>query len=759
MFSRVIAILLVGSSVCYAQQGDKRDKKGLVQEDPIPASEIPPSPLLSQSEALKSFQLADGFVIEPIVEDSKIHMPVALSFDADGRAWVVEMTQYMVDLDGNHEEIPTGKIKVFEDTTGDGKLDKSTLFLDKLVMPRAVAVTSDGVLFASSGKLQFIKRDGLKPVGEPEVIDARYAVGGNAEHQANGLLLARDNWYYSAKSDKRFRRINGKWVMQKTGFRGQWGIAQDDAGRLFHNSNSTLLVGDQYRPNLFRNISGYTPKYRMSQRVAPNRVFPARMNPGLNRAYQKGLLDEQGKLVNATAAAGMAIYRGENFPDSFYGSGFTTEPGANLMKLIDLERGLDNKAKGEFRYKEKEFLASTDEWFRPVNVYTAPDGSLWMIDMYFGLLQHKAYMTSYLRKQYSSRKLDKPMPNNGRLYRIRYAKKSLSKAPKLSGKSVEELVPYLSHRNGTVRDAAQRLLVDLVQEPSNLESFTNTARTKLTGEYSKLHALWVYESTGAVSANFLKYCLKSDDYELNAAALELAHISDSSIAESIIAFQPKSQTALSTVYALGQIGSEEGFVRAREVMAQFSKSVGLLAEAYTSGLGNNLQQSENWEDPKNENLAKQLSLAKKALNKSKVVKMPVVPKSEKARYDHGKKLYSGSATCMACHGMEGQGQGDLFPPLAPSNWVNGDPVILAKVILHGLEGPIKVNNVPYNTAQAMPKFVQRTDLTDEDLACLMTYLRYMKGNKGGVVKADLVEKVRAETKTRAKNYTQGELMK
>ena len=176
MFSRIISILLAGSSFCYAQQGDK---KGQVQHDPIPASKIPASPLLNQADALKSFQLADGFVIEPIIEDAKINMPVALAFDADSRAWVVEMTQYMVDLDGNHEELATGKIKVFEDTTGDGELDKSTVFLDKLVMPRAVAVTTDGVLFASSGKLQFIKRNGLKPIGEPEVIDASYAVGGN----------------------------------------------------------------------------------------------------------------------------------------------------------------------------------------------------------------------------------------------------------------------------------------------------------------------------------------------------------------------------------------------------------------------------------------------------------------------------------------------------------------------------------------------------------------------------------------------------
>jgi len=266
----------------HGQSGDKENPED--QKDPIPADQIPPAPYLNKEQALKSFQIADGFVLENIAEQS-LHQPVCLSFDADGRAWVVEMTNYMLDTEATGENLPAGRIKVFEDTNGDGSLDKSTVFLDKLILPRACAVTSDGLLYAHKDQLFFIKRggdDGLTPVGEPELVDENYAAGGNAEHKPNGLLLARDNWYYNAKARRRYRRVEGEWLIEKTAFRGQWGIAQDDAGRLFYNNNSTLLMGDKTRPNLYRQNAKYTPKHSISGRVGTSEVYPIRMNPALH---------------------------------------------------------------------------------------------------------------------------------------------------------------------------------------------------------------------------------------------------------------------------------------------------------------------------------------------------------------------------------------------------------------------------------------------------------------------------------------------
>ena len=148
------------------------------------------------------------------------------------------MRSYMPNIDGKGEMTPNGRIRVLEDANGDGELDKATTFLDNLVLPRAVAVTSDGCLYTSGDTLYFIKRNGLNPEGDPVIIDVDYAKGGNPEHKANGLIYGHDNWYYNAKSNKRYRRINGRWTRETTNSRGQWGISKDNAGRLFYNSNS-----------------------------------------------------------------------------------------------------------------------------------------------------------------------------------------------------------------------------------------------------------------------------------------------------------------------------------------------------------------------------------------------------------------------------------------------------------------------------------------------------------------------------------------
>lgn len=715
-------VFILCASAALAQQGDK---KGQQQPERVPRELIPPSPYLDQKEALKTFQLADGFVLEPIAEEAALTSPVALAFDAENRAWVVEMTQYMIDLDGTKEDKPTGRIKVLEDSNGDGFLDKVTVFLDGLVLPRAVSVTSDGLLYTSGDTLYFTKRSGLKPVGQAIVVDKDYAKGGNAEHKANGLLYGRDNWYYNAKSSKRYRRINGQWVAEKTAFRGQWGITQDDAGRLFHNSNSRLLTGDQFRPNLFSHHPYFTPKSNMRHAVSSNRVYPIRVNPGLNRAYDGKTLGPDHKLVNATAASGMTIYRGDNFPKKYLGSGFVSEPGGNLVKLIDIKRNESNKPIGSHPTGSEEFLASTDEWFRPVNMYTGPDGTLWMIDMYFGLLQHKVYMTSYLRDQYARRGLDKPQANNGRLYRIRYAANKPSKPLKLSGMSIEELTKTLTHPNGTTRDIAQRLIVEKISNPANPHRDKNIAEwhhsLKSVGKNSpssqlKLHALWTYESIQSIPLDFLKSCLQSKNNDVASSALELAHFAQKPATEAVLAYTAHQQTLHSYLFALGKIANERSHKKALSLIQKHG-ATSLTREAYISGLGLNIDKVAgilNVDDPALKKLIS-TSLNRTSPNQEKVRKLHLT-KAQQQRHDKGKAAY---AICAVCHQNNGQGLPNTFPPLVTSDWVQGEKKRLIKTILDGLTGPIKVNGVKYNGTM-MPF---RDSLDDQTIADILTYLR------------------------------------
>lgn len=423
--NRIALLTLLLPGLALAQKGDKKEHGNMAPV--VPVSEIPPSPVLPVAEALKSFKLAPGFAIEAFAAEPLVEKPIALDFDPSGRLWVCEMLGYMPDIDGKGEEIPQGRIVVVEDSDHDGKADKRTVFLDKLHLARAVAVYPDGILYTDDTELRWQKRDGLKPVGEPEIAVKGWVEAGNVEHKTNGLVRNLDNWLYNAKSGKRVRRIDGKWVMEITPFRGQWGIAHDDYGRLYHNNNSTFLFGDQVAPNLLAGNPGVNLKTQEYTQLGPNNTWPARVTPGVNRAYiakkngypEDTLDPATNKLKTTTASAGMVIYRGTNFPSGWQGRGLVGESVVNLVKVIQIDDS-DGKLSGSHPYGKTEWLASTDERFRPVNLYNSPDGAVLLLDMYHGIIQDKTFMTSYLRDQYLSRGLDKPATGNGRIYRIRH---------------------------------------------------------------------------------------------------------------------------------------------------------------------------------------------------------------------------------------------------------------------------------------------------------------------------------------------------
>ncbi|NQZ59205.1 MAG: hypothetical protein HRT88_17260, partial [Lentisphaeraceae bacterium] len=170
----ITAMLL--SATCLAQKGDR---KGHNMTDPIPADQIPPAPTLTVEQAIKSMQVQDGFVLEEVVSEPNVFNPVAMVFDGNGRMWVCEMTTYMPDVDATGEEAPEGNITVLEDTNGDGKVDRRTVFIDDVILPRTIALVKGGIFYADHTKLYFaVVLDGLK-MGIREVGDPTYGRGGS----------------------------------------------------------------------------------------------------------------------------------------------------------------------------------------------------------------------------------------------------------------------------------------------------------------------------------------------------------------------------------------------------------------------------------------------------------------------------------------------------------------------------------------------------------------------------------------------------
>jgi mono/diheme cytochrome c family protein/glucose/arabinose dehydrogenase len=460
-----------------------------------------PSPAKSPEEEWATFRIDPNFEVQLVAAEPLVQDPVALSFDADGRLWVVEMRGFMPDIDGKGEKEPSGRISVLEDEDGDGRMDKSTIYLDSLVMPRSLGLIRGGALVAHSRALWLTQdKDGDLRADTQVLLDSTYARNGLPEHSDNGLLLHTDNWYYNAKSHLRYRLIEGQWRRDSTEFRGQWGLSHDDQGRLFYNYNWSQLHADLVPANSIGRNPNHEPSSGIDHGLSlDRRVYPIRPNPAVNRGYIPGTLDAEGRLLEFTAACSPLVLRSTHFPASYYGNAFVCEPSGNLIKrnVVSSNGALISAYDPN---PGTEFMASTDERFRPVNLAQGPDGALYVADMYRGLVQHGAYVTPYLREQTLARKLVLPI-HLGRIWRIVPKGWRAPRAEKMSALNAAALVEQLAHRNGWQRDMAQRLLVEKA-DPTVVPLLEAKAQHD-TFTLARFHALWTLEGLGHLNPNLL----------------------------------------------------------------------------------------------------------------------------------------------------------------------------------------------------------------------------------------------------------------
>ena len=188
------------------------------------------SPVLSPEDEMNTFFMPPGYHVELVASEPMIEEPILIDWDPDGRLWVIEERGYMKDLPASTERQPIGRISVLEDTNGDGKMDKKTVFLDGLVLPRALKVLDHGVLVGEPPHL-WLARDtngDLKADTKELVVDTYGQELGNIEHNANSLTWALDNWMYTSEHNGYLRLKDGKFEYQPTLARGQWGATQDE---------------------------------------------------------------------------------------------------------------------------------------------------------------------------------------------------------------------------------------------------------------------------------------------------------------------------------------------------------------------------------------------------------------------------------------------------------------------------------------------------------------------------------------------------
>ncbi len=689
---------------------------------------------------LDEFILEEGFQIELVAAEPLLDSPMDMAWDDQGRIWVAEMPGYMRDLEGSDEYRPDGRIVILEDTDDDGQMDQRTVFLDSLVLPRSLALVYGGLLYVETPSLYWVSIEGDKP-GRRELVDSNYVRGGNIEHQPNGLLYNVDHWIYSAKSQHRYQRRGGEWVKEATAFRGQWGITNDDQGRLFYNDNSNTLFGDHVPPNVLHRNPYQKVQNAYQQNICPDRrVYPVQAT-AVNRGYQDGILDpETQKLQHFTSACGPLIYRGSQFPEEYYGNAFVCGPEVNLIKRVKL-RTEGGKVTGTQAYEGREFLISRDETFRPINLYNGPDGAMYVLDLRKGVIQHRAYMTRYLRDKIVDRGLQK-VTGLGRIYRVTHSGKP-AKVTELPGDDVQSWTGLLDHPDAWVRERAMRWIVYNMEQPiSDLPA-------------NGLLTIPTLNGLSALQSDQLVQLSKQGDPEIQAQALFFAERLEARQIATLLPSPEKLGDGLirpAAAFAAGVLLRQSGTIP--DGWLEVLVDAPLLQEAFISGL-DGAETKLLPLLPEGSPFAQKLenTLANRELNMvqaPQVQDAPVVDSRDRAA-----QLYA--LHCGSCHGPDGTGLPNMAPPLYQSEYIAGDPKIMTLISLQGMKGPITVQGQTYDFAAPMPGYKDNPQLSDQDLADVLSFIRNGFGTDPSTVSVELVKEMRKRVEDRAEPFTEEEL--
>ncbi len=723
---------------------------------------IDDAPLLTPEQFIAHTHLEDGFELQLVAAEPQVIAPIAMVFDERHRIWALEMTGYMTDIDGTEEESPMGKIVILEDKNNDGRYENRTVFLDSLTLPRALALVEGGILVVEPPKLWYYKIKDDRPSNKT-LVDSAYTTGGNLEYMANGLFRGIDNWLYNAASNKRYRKKGNEWLVEPTHLRGQWGLAQDDLGRLFYNNNSQNILGDYYLPGLGGGNPNIARMPGFNERIiADNRTFPSRPTSGVNRGYMGNVLDDSLRLTSFTAACGPLIYRDTLFGDAYYQNAFVAEPAANLIKRNILH--FDNETvTGELAYEGKEFLASDDERFRPVSLYNGPDGALYVVDMYRGIIQHKLFLTQYLKDEIHERELENYV-NCGRIYKIVPSGHRRNKKAGPLPTDASELVELLASPISWEREKAQQLLVE-----GNRNEAIPLLQNRLRQSASlveRIHCLWTLEGLDALEINTLLPLLDASN-EPFLVAHALAAMGDVVSTDNAQLFYdavaPLAGDSFFAPYVAFQL---HVFDRAHPALSHALMQTLVATHPDSDGIALAILSNKHGQEKDFMSVVATMDgmHPPRLVEQTSNLVRHIHNTRENAQDIEFRKKYARGigvfrSTCQSCHGEDGKGLEFLAPPLSNSEWVTGDKEVLIAIVLYGMAGPVTVNGKVYTVpevASEMPGIIHNKDLVESDVALMLSYIRNSWGNEASDITLDDIKRVKEKYEGREQPFTESE---
>jgi len=701
--------------------------------DLLPKPPVLPLPV---NEQKKKFLLQPGYQIEAVLAEPQVQQPAAITFDGNGRMYVLELRSYMLTADSEGTLEPVSGISRWEDKNNDGIYETGGMFVDSLVFPRFVLPFGPNSVLTMESNTDnvylFTDTNNDGKADKKEFFTDNFGRPGNVEHQQAFLYWGMDNWLYSTVNPFRVRWTPNGVLRESTGSNhAQWGITHDDDGKLWFQGGSNgvpsyfqfpIHYGDYIVENNY--AEGFEEPWGAA-------VLVSDMQGGMGAVRLP-----EGTLNRVTGASGNDIFRGHRLPKEINGQYFYGEPVARIVRQVNpVDSGGLLKLHNVFQAQKSEFIRSTDPLFRPVDMATAPDGTMYIVDMYHGIIQEGEWapVGSYLRAKIEQYQLDKVV-SLGRIWRLSHQDFERDKTqPRMYDQTSAELLAHLSHPNGWWRDMAQQVLVQRQDKSvaADLEKIVRTSENLL----ARFHALWVLEGIGSLDATLMKEQMQDPEPRMRMMAMwaseTLYKAGDRSLEQSYLGLMADKDTqvtmrAMMTGRLLKIPGTEEAVKKA-------------MASNSASGV----------------QLVGQQVLEPKRVTSFFGRSNPNFSPEEQALVAKGADIYN--SLCSTCHGPLGlgtpAGPGKLLAPsLVGSSRVQAHPDYVVKTLLHGLTGSIEA--IEYAGVMMAP--MGSND--DEWIAAAATFIRANFENESSPVSPADVARVRNETALQKGTYTYPELL-
>ncbi len=692
----------------------------------------PAIPALSPEEELKTIQLPPGYSLELVLsERDGIREPVNITFDGNGRMYLAEMRSYMQDIDAKDEHEAIGVVSRHESSKGDGKYDRHTIFADKLLLPREVLPLDDRILINETDTEDIVSyRDtnGDGVADKKETVFRGGPRGGNLEHQQSGLIWALDNWIYQSTASYRLHwNPAGQMMSEKCpSGGGQWGLAQDDHGKLWwSNAGGEKGLWHFQTPAIYGSYDApgqFPPDFMEVWPLVGLADFQS--GPGRVRPSDK-------TLNHFSASCGQEVVRGDRLPAELRGDVLISEPVGRLVRRakVEMKDGITTISNP---HGHSEFIRSTDPNFRIVHIANGPDGCIYLVDMYRGIIQEGNWTKpgSYLRQvleQYGMGKI----VSHGRIWRLRHKDFQPGPQPKMLSESASQLVAHLEHPNGWWRDTAQKLLV-LKGDQSVVPALLKLARESKS-QLGRIHALWTLEGLGSFDPELIRSILKDPDPQLRAQGIR--------VAERLIG--KGDSTLLPDLQALSK-DPDPGVVLQ---VLMTGKVLSAAGEKFWPGYSKFSQQTMLFSPS-----AGVKTLGTMLLTGADKVGGREFSPADIAVLEKGRTIYQ--EVCFACHGFDGHGMPmdglrpgtTIAPALAGSRDVTSHPNAVPYILMNGLSGPIEGK-----TFDAQMVSMNTND--DAWVAAVASYVRNSFGNHGAMVDPTEVKRIRMVSKDRKEPWT------